>query len=89
MDRAAYGRLRGRLTGRCAATSPPSRAWHRRYESRLGEVQERVNDAYLKTQGQADGVRSYGRMVDLLLAERRARPSARALHWQEPPAQAR
>jgi hypothetical protein len=31
-----------------------------------------VNDAYLKSQGQAQGVRSYGRMVDLLLAERRA-----------------
>ena len=35
--------------------APPGRdlaalaAWHRRYESRLGEVQERVNDAYLKT----------------------------------------
>jgi len=27
-----------------------------------------VNDAYLKVQGQADGVKSYGRMVDLLLA---------------------
>ena len=48
-------------------------AWHKRYESPLGEVQEKVNDAYLKSQGQADGVRSYGRVVDLLLAERRAR----------------
>ena len=32
-----------------------------------------MNDAYLKSQGQKEGVRSYGRMVDLLLAERRAR----------------
>ena len=31
-----------------------------------------MNDAYLRSQGQKDGVRSYGRMVDLLLAERRA-----------------
>jgi hypothetical protein len=72
-DRKAYGELRGSL-------APPLRrdlaalfAWQRRYESRLGEVQDKVNDAYLKTQGQADGVRSYGRMVDLLLAERRAK----------------
>jgi hypothetical protein len=32
-----------------------------------------VNDTYLKAQGQTQGVRSYGRMVDLLLAERRAK----------------
>lgn len=31
------------------------------------------NDRFLKVQGQEDGVDSYGRMVDLLLAERRAR----------------
>ena len=31
-----------------------------------------ANDAYLKSQGQAAGVRSYGRMVDLLLAQRLA-----------------
>ena len=31
----------------------------------------RVNDAYLRAQGQADGVQSYGRMVDLILALRR------------------
>jgi hypothetical protein len=33
-----------------------------------------VNNAYLKTQGQKEGVRSYGRMVDLLIAEERPRP---------------
>ena len=52
-------------------------AWRRRYESRAGAVQEKVNDAYLRAQGQ-EGVSTYGRMVDLLLAERRAgraRPS--------------
>jgi len=37
------------------------------------EVSSAVNDTYLKAQGQSQGVRSYGRMVDLLLAERRAR----------------
>ena len=52
-------------------------AWRRRYESRASAVHEKVNDAYLRAQGQ-EGVSSYGRMVDLLLAERRAgslRPS--------------
>jgi hypothetical protein len=47
------------------------RAWIDLYRGRANEVGRRVNDAYLKTQGQAEGVGSYGRMVDLLLAERR------------------
>lgn len=47
-------------------------AWRRRYESAAGAVQEKVNDAYLRAQG-TDGVTTYGRMVDLLLAERRLR----------------
>mgnify|MGYP002085075037 CR=1 FL=1 len=51
--------------------------WRRRYESRAGRVHEKVNDAYLRAQGQ-EGVVTYGRMVDLILAERRSgdRPEA-------------
>jgi hypothetical protein len=79
VDRPSYDALRGTLTGPLNRDLAALAAWHRRYESRLGEVQERVNDAYLKTQGQADGVRSYGRMVDLLLAERRLEGPAEAL----------
>ncbi|MCY3002090.1 MAG: DUF3810 domain-containing protein [Planctomycetota bacterium] len=40
---------------------------------RVREVSTTMNDTYLKAQGQVHGVKSYGRMVDLLLAERRAR----------------
>ncbi|HUG55070.1 MAG TPA: DUF3810 domain-containing protein [Vicinamibacteria bacterium] len=78
-DRAAYARARSALAPPLQRDLRALAAWAARYESRLGEVQEKVNDAYLKTQGQPEGVRSYGRMVDLLLAERRvagARPSA-------------
>ena len=46
-------------------------AWRERYVGRAAAVNQRVNDAYLRAQGQADGVQSYGRMVDLILAERR------------------
>ena len=46
-------------------------AWAKRFEGPAMKAAERVNDGYLRTQGQ-DGTRSYGRMVDLLLAERRA-----------------
>ncbi len=48
-------------------------AYWERYDTPVAEVSDRVNDAYLKANGQEHGVRSYGRMVDLLLAERRAR----------------
>jgi hypothetical protein len=48
-------------------------AYVRRYEGRLARASDRVNDAFLRSQGEARGVQSYGRMVDLLLAERRAR----------------
>lgn len=35
------------------------------------KVADKINDTYLKLNGEADGVKSYGRMVDLLLAEYR------------------
>ena len=47
-------------------------AWSDRYRTRIRTVSEAVNDGYLRSQGQRDGVRSYGRMVDLLIAEERA-----------------
>lgn len=47
-------------------------AYWQAHEGKVSEVSDRMNDRYLKAHGQADGVRSYGRMVDLLLAEFRA-----------------
>jgi hypothetical protein len=52
------------------------RAWSDRYQGPARAIAERVNDAYLKVQGQAGGRQSYGRVVDLLLAERRTAASA-------------
>lgn len=54
-------------------------AWLRARQGRFSQAQGRVYDGYLKTQGQQDGVRSYGRVVDLLIAERRVRLSVKAL----------
>ncbi|HHW55800.1 MAG: DUF3810 domain-containing protein [bacterium] len=39
------------------------------YEGPINETTTRVNDTYLMANGQKDGIESYGRMVDLLLAE--------------------
>lgn len=47
-----------------------------RYEGLAAEVTTTVNDAYLKLNNQTDGVQSYGRMVDLLLADYRMRHAA-------------
>ena len=47
-------------------------AWHRSRETPLREVGSAVNSAYLRSNGISDGVQSYGRVVDLLLAEQRA-----------------
>jgi Protein of unknown function (DUF3810) len=71
-DRAAYGSLRAEISPATRRDLAALAAWRSRYESRVGEVQDHINDVYLKTQGQAAGLQSYGRMVDLLLAERRA-----------------
>ena len=46
--------------------------WAQFDDTVLSRAEEKVNDAYLKANGQSDGTRSYGRMVDLLLAEWRA-----------------
>lgn len=47
--------------------------WLTGHQTVVTEAARAVNDTYLKTQGAADGVQSYGRMVDLLIAERRTR----------------
>lgn len=40
-----------------------------RFEGKTAEVSTKVNDTYLKALSQTDGVLSYGRMVDLMLAD--------------------
>lgn len=38
------------------------------YEGKVAETATKVNDTYLKLHQQKDGVKSYGRVVDLMLA---------------------
>lgn len=42
------------------------------HDTKVAEVSDAVNDTYLKLNSQQDGTRSYGKMVDLLLAYRRS-----------------
>jgi hypothetical protein len=51
-------------------------AWNehcKKHEGFLSRATDRVNDVYLQANAQQDGVQSYGRMVDLLLAHHRNR----------------
>lgn len=50
-------------------------AYWKQFEGQLAEVSNKVNNTYLKANDQEDGVQSYGRMVDLLLAEQRQKMS--------------
>lgn len=43
------------------------------FEGTVSQISDAVNDSYLKANQQTDGVQSYGRMVDLLLADYRSR----------------
>ena len=54
--------------GVVAALRAYSAAWAP-YKGRASEVGDQMNDAYLKANNQSDGVKSYGRMVDLMIAQ--------------------
>ena len=45
--------------------------WEKYEDTVISETADKVNDVYLKANEQEDGVKSYGRVVDLLLAEYR------------------
>jgi amino acid transporter len=49
----------------------------KKYEGPVADAAGTVNDQYLKANRQEDGVKSYGRMVDLLLAEYRTKKETR------------
>lgn len=40
----------------------------KKYETPVAAVATTVNDTYLKSQGQTDGKKSYGRFVDLMIS---------------------
>lgn len=49
-----------------------SEYWVKYEDTVVSTISNKLNDTYLKVNAQADGVNSYGRMVDLLLAKYRA-----------------
>lgn len=47
--------------------------WKQFEDTKVAETSEKINDTYLKANNQTDGTQSYGRVVDLLLADYRKR----------------
>ena len=75
LGRADPSRLRSRMEGMdpriLDAQAERARFWDRERSPAASRAASAVNEAYLRSQGQ-EGVASYGRMVDLLVAEWRA-----------------
>ncbi len=67
-DGELYGRLYERLDGQAVKDLQANNAFWNRFEGKVAEVSNQMNDVYLKANNQTDGVQSYGRMVDLMLA---------------------
>ena len=72
-DRESYLAALGSCSAGVKRDWAAERAHSQRYRTGWSKVRRRINDAYLKSQGQTEGVRSYGRMVDLLIADQRKR----------------
>lgn len=64
----AYHLLAGQVNQRAREDMHRNSVFWDRYEGKVAEVANQVNDTYLKINSQEDGVKSYGRVVDLMLA---------------------
>lgn len=72
-DREAYVKIGMQLDERVWEELRCNNEFWGKYEGKAAEVSNRLNDTYLKMNSQTDGVNSYGRMVDLMLAYERER----------------
>ena len=70
-DRDAHKMLQQTYTREVLADAMAKQEYWRMFEGPLEERVTNMNDSYLKAQNQEDGVKSYGRMVDLMLAQKR------------------
>lgn len=67
-DWEAYAEICGQLSEKAWDDLRNNNEFWGKYEGKAAEVSNRMNDTYLKLNSQTDGVNSYGRMVDLMLA---------------------
>lgn len=70
-DYEAFKALYGKYSDGVLTDIRYTQEYWKQFETKIAEMSSKVNDTYLKANSQNDGVKSYGRMVDLLLAEQR------------------
>lgn len=68
-DYEAWEELRGELNENVLVDLQANSDFWAKYDTAVAEVSDRINDTYLKANGQQDGVKSYDRMVDLIVTE--------------------
>lgn len=76
-DVSLYREIRGQLCQQANRELSLHNAFWEQYEGPVAEASDKMNDTYLKANAQEDGTKSYGRMVDLLLALRRTQAGER------------
>ena len=67
-DAEKYFAVRGKLEAVVNTDLAENSRYWEQYKTVIAEVKEKINDTYLKFNHQEDGVKSYGRVVDLMLA---------------------
>lgn len=70
VDYEAWEEIRGQLSEEVEPDFSANRDFWDRYDGRIAETANKVNDTYLKANDQSEGVKSYSRMVDLIVAYR-------------------
>lgn len=68
VDMDAYRELAEQLSPQARADLKANNLFWDQYEGKVAETANKMNDTYLKANSQSDGVQSYGRVVDLMLA---------------------
>jgi len=66
-DEERFSELRAMYSPGMNADLQSNRDYWKEFEGKAADISEQVNNTYLKSNLQADGVKSYGRMVDLLI----------------------
>lgn len=70
-NKTLYASLYNSLTDQIKNEFIASNNYWNKYDGIVSEISEKTNDAYLKINDQSEGVKSYGKVLDLLLAEHR------------------
>jgi len=69
IDSMAYRELSKSYSEDIQADLKENREYWQRFRSPFEDISHSINDLFLKANGQEDGVKTYGKMVDLLLAD--------------------